>query len=400
MKVFIKGLNTCNQRDHELEVYRRFLIGNGHEIVSEQKGSDAVLVWTCAFRGDVRDNSLDQLKSFCQEAEGDSRIIATGCLPDIAPESVGDWFKGELLPWKKADPRLEEFFRRPGGPSLASEDSKIFIEPALCEDAAAYRKANPEADVIFYDQFVKLLVAEGCPFTCTYCSERLAFPDFRSFPEDKLVAACKGFLETSTQRTVALIGDCPGEYGRDTGTDITQLAWKILNLHPDLKIVLTQFHPADFLKHFDKVVGLLESGRISHLNLPMQSASDRILKLMAREYNRSGLVKIMEALRRIGFTAFDTHIILGFPGETEEDFEATMDFLLTQKPRYVLMSRFMETSGMAASRLPDKVAEDIANRRLNDGERRLKAAGIICNSEAGNMMEERLKRLNNAQATA
>jgi tRNA A37 methylthiotransferase MiaB len=393
MKVFVKGLNTCNQRDQNVEQHKAFITANGHQLVDDPALADTVLLWTCAFRADVRDNSLQQLADY-ERTYPNAKVVAAGCLPDIAGERLDGGFGGEVVPWKREQERLGEMFRV-DGPAL-ERCAEVFVEPALCEDTAAHRAENPESDVTFYDQFIKVLVAEGCPFNCTYCSERLAFPDFRSFPEDALVDACRKVVERTGRRDVALIGDCPGEYGRDSGSNLPRLARRLLEIAPGIKLVLTQMHPRDFLNHFDDFMALIREGHVRHVNLPLQSASDRILKLMGRLYERADIERILAAFSEVGFRNYDTHIIAGFPGETDADFEQTVEFLLEHRPRHVLMSAFMESPDMAAARLPDKVPAEVTARRMAEAEKRFQAAGIMVNSEAGALMADRLKRLNQA----
>ena len=164
MKVFVKGLNTCPQRNQKMQQYLAFLRGNGHEVVATAEEGETVLVWTCGFRGDVRDNSLDQLGDYGDRFPG--KVIAAGCLPQIAPRLLAERFDGTVVAWENETEGLETQFRVPGGMSLAEAES-VYTKAALCTDAAQYRRDHPDSDVIFHDQFLQLMIAEGCPFKCT-----------------------------------------------------------------------------------------------------------------------------------------------------------------------------------------------------------------------------------------
>lgn len=389
MKVYLKGLNTCTQRAGKIQQYREFLLGNGHQVTEALEGSDAVLVWTCAFRGDVRDNSLAQLEAF---AETGARVVATGCMPDIDPETLAESFDGTVIPWND-EQRLEDLFLRPGGRRL-EECEWVFSAPAVCDDLAAYRRAHPEADVTFPDQFLKLVISEGCPFQCTYCSERLAFPDYRSTPPDVLLERCRSLLDGAPRKEVILLGDCVGEYGRDIDTDLPTLLQRLLGLDPELRIALGNFHPINFIRAFGAFAPLIRSGRIRHLNLPIQSASDRLLRRMARVYTKADLDRMFSFFRDVGFDQFDTHILVGFPGETEEDFMETVEFLIGHRLRYVLVSRYMETAAMASARLDGKVGPEEVGQRMARARALLEDAGAIVNSEDSHLMRERIERLN------
>lgn len=390
MKVFIKGLNTCPQRNQKLQQYLAFLRGNGHQIVEAPEAGDVILVWTCGFRADVRDNTLRQLTAYGEHYPG--RVVATGCLPRIAPGALAASFDGEIFAWTDDARVLEQKFGT-GGLSLA-EAEQIYTKPALCADATQFRRDHPEHDVIFHDQFLQVMVAEGCPFHCTYCSERLAFPDFRSFPEAALVAATVARMRETGQKEVILIADCLGEYGRETGSSLVSLVRRLAAEEPEVRVSFSNFHPQHFIEDLDGYLALIRDGRIRHLNLPIQSASDRILRLMARSYTRAALTEAFDRLNQLGFTAFDTHVIVGFPGETDAEFEDTMAFLLRHRPKHVLLSWFMDCEDAPAARLPNPVPAAVMARRSEDAEARLRAAGILCNKEGGEIIQERLRRLN------
>ncbi len=389
MRIFFKGLNTCPQRQHKLAQYRAFLAANGHVLVSEPGEADEILVWTCAFRDDVQDNTLTQLNQY-RDRYG-KPVTAAGCMPNIAPDVMETAFDGTVIAWTD-EVELERRYRT-DGPGLAETDA-VFSKPAVCEDAAAYRAAHPDADVIFHDQFVQLMISEGCPFLCTYCSERLAFPPYRSFPPDDLVAAVTRRCVEADQFNVMLIADSLGEYGRDIDSGLVDLSNRILAADGRIRLAYANLHPWNVLEDLDGFIDLVRGGRVLHLNLPVQSGSDAVLKRMGRLYDRAGIDRLFSTLRGAGFTDFDTHVIVGFPGETEADFEATMSFLLDQRPRYVLVSCFMAAREAAAARLSDQVPPEVMAWRNDEAARRLRAAGILCTNDGG--AQDRLRRLNEA----
>jgi MiaB/RimO family radical SAM methylthiotransferase len=389
MKVFLRGLNGCVMRKQKLNQYRQLLAAGGHEIVENIDDSDVCLVWTCAFRGDFLNNSLAIIDDYLKNYKG--KIIVGGCLPDIAPEELKRHFTGPVMNWRDDLKKLAEFF---GGEVMSAGPlSPVFIESKLCDDAEQYRKEHPDKDAQFHDQFIKLVISEGCNFSCAYCSERLAFPPYRSFPEDELVDACRRMVAQTGDYHIVLLADSLGEYGHDIGSSLPNLMGKLRGVHPEIKIALNNMNPASFIKYFDEMTGFIKAGAIRHLNLPIQSASPRILKLMNRSYTREDIDKIFGWLNTAGFKEFDTHVIIGFPGEMDEDVDETIDFIVRHKPKYVLASKYLEVPGMAASKLPGKVDEATRRRRLYKFAERMKEAAIICNSEEGVIIKNRFQRI-------
>lgn len=390
MKVFVKGLNSCGMRKTNVERYQDFIRSNGHELVQDPRESDVVLLWTCAFRGDFRDNSLSEIRRYLKEYRGE--LIVAGCLPDIDHELLKKEFSGRVLHWKNDEAKLEEFFGSPK--KKFSEVPRKMGERPLTDDIDRFRRENPGKDVSFVEQFIKLFIAEGCRFECSYCAEILAFPPYHSFPEDQIVAECKKLVAETGRYDVMLLADSVGDYGCDIGTTLPNLIRKLKAVDPKLRIALQGYNPAHFIRYFDEMKEFLEKGWIRHMQLPIQSASPKILKLMNRPYVREDLDRIFSFLNQLGFKEFDTHLIIGFPGETEEDLAETLSFILRHRPKYVLASGYMETPQMPSSKLPCKIDQSTKLRRLEKMAEEIKKAGILCNSDNSELSRNRFYTLN------
>ncbi len=389
MKIFVKGLNSCPMRKQNLEQYRSFLVASGHRLVNTPQEADAVLLWTCAFRGDLRDNSLQEIERY--QNESGVRVIVAGCLPDIDPDLLRNKFEGDVIPWRLDDQRLKDIF----GSDMDPEQFRtVFAEANICEDTVKFRHENPDTDATFHDQFVKLLVSEGCRFDCSYCSEKLAFPTYRSFQPEELVDSCRRTVDMTGRREVILMADSLGDYGCDIGYTLPELIRILADEIPGVRLALGNLNPASFLQYFDEMQELLYNGHIRHLNLPLQSASDRILKLMNRPYTKHDMGRLFGMLNDVSFTEFDTHLIIGFPSETDADFEETMAFVLQYRPKYILANNYMESQGMASAKIQPKIPAEIRQLRLREFDRRMKQAGILCNTDDSELSADRLRRLN------
>lgn len=387
MNVFIKGLNGCWMRKTDIQRYRDFFSKNGHSIVDNPAQSDIVILWTCAFRQDYKDNSLSQIDHYQKEYHAE--VVVAGCLPDIDSSSLQQHFSGKILSWRDDETVISQIF--PGSNELRDIQRNV-CENKLCDDVAEYRKQYPDRPASFADQFTKLHISEGCRFECTYCSERLAFPQYRSFSVNSLIETCRKSIEATGYKKIMLLGDSIGDYGHDIGSSLPELIQRLIMF--DLSIALHGLNPAHFIKYYDDFTGLLLKGHISHISLPIQSASNRILHLMNRSYMHEEIERIFNLFHDIGFSQFETHIIIGFPGECEEDFEKTLDFVLRHRPTYVLASGFMEASGAPAAQLPDKVDAQTKRHRLRILEERLRADGIICNTDDSELSAARFHALN------
>ena len=384
MKVYVKGLNTCTTRRQSVAQYVEYMRRNGHELVATPEEAEKTLVWTCAFRRDVRDRSLAEIAKL---KERGCNVVVGGCLPDIDPETLAAHHDGDILRWKDDVVGLPELF---GGETVSLNDLReAYGEDFVCEDIESYKNEHPEANVQFYDSFNKLVISEGCPLKCSYCSERLMFPPFKSFAIEDLVEEVEERAKRTGIYKFALLADSLGDYGRDVGLTFIDLLRRLREVDSRIQFVLFNLNPYHILEYFDEFDELMEEGYFFHINMPMQSASNKVLELMKRPYTVEGLERIFALFDKYGFDNFDTHIIVGFPGEEEEDFLMTKEFILKHKPNHVLLSGCMLNSNIPADSLPDKVDREVIIDRIQQGEMAFKDIGLFCNSDGGALMKDR-----------
>lgn len=389
MKLFIKALNSCVQRKQKIMQYREYFLRNGHDIVTDMDDADRIIIWTCAFRGDVRDNSLSEIRRV-NGRYGD-RVCVAGCLPDIAPDELAAVFQGSTIPWRQESALMDRWFMTT---TPLARVQPVFIEARICTNTAEYLREHPESDVTFPDEFIKIVVSEGCLWNCSYCSEQLMFPPYRSFPLDEIFTGCRALVERQQTFDVMLLSDSLVDYGTDIGTCLPGLISRLASIDPRMAFALNNFNPIGLLRFQDDFRDFLSKGIIKHLNIPIQSASDRILKAMNRPYSRADLQKIFDFLSDQSFTWYDTHLIVGFPGETEEDVEETLEFVMRNNIRYVLLSEYMEAGRAASAKLPGKVPHALIQERLSSMDGVLQQSGIITNSSNSPRIQKRFEKMN------
>ena len=376
MKVYVKGLNSCGMRQVDVQRYRDHYKSLGHTLVDTPEEADKIFLWTCGFRSDSRDNSLSEVGRYTKQY--DAELIVGGCLPSIDKRLVQSKHCGELAIWKKQD---------------FGDLPRKLVEPRLCEDAEQYRKDHPDSDVSFADQFIKVFCQHGCNFQCTYCSERLAFPEYESYPPQDIFEALRAEIKRSEVYEVMLIGDSIGDYGKDIDLNFSNLISYLGTIHGKIRFAIQGLNPANFIDFYDSMPGFLVT-HFSHLAIPIQSASDKILHAMNRPYDRADIDKVFTLLNEWEFPRFDTHLIFGFPGETEEDVDETIAFILKHKASYVLLIAIMCAPSMPSFGLYPKVPAGITRDRIGRAAKKFKAARIICNEEDSQMSHDRFAKIN------
>jgi len=389
MKVYIKEFNSCVMRKQKILQYYNFFKANDHSIHNKPEGSDYIIIWTCGFRKDFLDASINLINFFCKTYK-EKKIIVAGCVPDIASELIPEYDNLIIAPWKKDKIVLYNIFRKQSDNHF---DNPIFVEKQICIDSQKFREENPNKDVTFHDQFIKLVISEGCYFNCSYCSERLAFPPYRSFARDLLYSSLKKIIAETGVYDVMLMADSLGQYGKDIQTDFPSLVHKLKSIDSKIQFAFNNLNPSNFIDFFDEMISFVNYGWIKHLNIPIQSGSDKILSLMQRNYTKKDVERIFNNLRQLKFDLFDTHIIIGFPGETEADFEETVDLIKQWRPKYLLASKYMEAINAPSANLSNKVDELVTINRLNIINKLCQQIGIICNIDGSELSKERLQRM-------
>jgi len=188
---------------------------------------------------------------------------------------VFDDSRCHIVPWKNEEHVFSHYFESKVPLGMIE---RTYAEEKVVDDLQMYRLTDEKTDRTFSDQFIKLFISEGCNLNCSYCSEKRTFPEYASYDEETLITACREIINEKKQYDIMLIGDNVGEYGKDRGSSLPQLMRRLFFLHPDVKIGIQNLNPAYFIEYFDDFVEFILQKRMLHLRLPIQSASDEILR--------------------------------------------------------------------------------------------------------------------------
>jgi len=201
---------------------------------------------------------------------------------------------------------------------------------------------------------------------CTYCAIKFGAGPLRSIPLAAAVGEFRSGLSHGYD-LFRLTAEDVGSYGQDIGLCIVDLL-RELNAGPEnFKLLLDDFSPIWLVRYFPELLELFstEHRRIKYICLPIQSGSERILQLMAREYTAEEARRCLLALKKAAPEIdLRTHVLVGFPGETEEDFAETLDFLKSVKFNLVSIYNYSERVGTEATTFPGKIPERVKLQRV------------------------------------
>jgi len=330
------------------------LRAEGYEISPSYDGADAVIVNTCGFIDSAKQESFDAIGEALTE---NGKVIVTGCL-GVDEEGIREIHPGVLA--VSGPHQYESVMEAVHQASPPMHDPHLDLIP-------------PEGIKLTPRHYAYLKISEGCNQACTFCIIPSMRGKLRSRPVgDVLVEAEK--LAISGVKEILLVSQDTGAYGSDLkyaesdfyGKAVRTKLYDLCEALGDLG-VWARLHYVYPYPHIDDVIPLMAEGKIlPYLDIPFQHASPKVLKAMKRPGKQIELLGRIKKWREIcpEITIRSTFVV-GFPGETEEDFEYLLDWLEEAQLDRVGCFKFEPVEGAVANDLPDPVDEDVKEERWN-----------------------------------
>lgn len=361
MKYFVKTYG-CQMNVHESEKLNGMLESLGYEPGDSEKDADVVVFNTCAIRDGVEQKifgNIGALKSLKKQKK-DMIIAVCGCMSQA---------EGRAKTIKQKFPFVNIIFGTHNIHKLKeyiisyreTHKSQIDVwdkEQGIFEDISIKR------DNVNYNAWVNIIY--GCNNFCSYCIVPYVRGRERSRSIDDIVTEVKGLIKDG-YKYITLLGQNVNSYGNDLkdGTSFSKLLSTLATLDGDFRIKFMSSHPKDFTDEVIETIAKYDKiAKVIHL--PVQSGSTNVLKNMNRKYTREHYLEVIDKIKKaIPNVYISTDIIVGFPGETEEEFLET--YSLVEKVRFDGVFAFIYSvrSGTAAANMPNHIPEDIKNERVN-----------------------------------
>lgn len=221
-------------------------------------------------------------------------------------------------------------------------------------------------------------ISEGCLGECSYCIVRLAKGKLFSYPKEKIIESIKNDINAGCKE-IWLTSQDNASYGNEEDKSLLpSLLEEILNLKGNFKLRLGMMNPNNVLKILPQLIQIYKHKKMfKFIHLPIQSGSDKILKAMKRKYTKQDVLKIINPFKKeIPEITISTDIIVGFPGETEQDFQETLNLIQEIKPEILNRSNFYPHKKTEADKLKQIPIKTITSR----ASRLMKAHLDICNN--------------------
>jgi len=344
VRVYVESYG-CSQNQGEGAGIARDLAGRGHEISRDPSSADVGILVTCGVIGPTESRMVRRWQALSARLP---RMVVTGCLVPLRCELLSGPGRERttFVP-------IREQAHLPALLDGWSKDHPVLSDPP---------RATPSPPLGVSEEVV---IAQGCTSGCTYCFSRLARGRLESVPIPEVVRRVRAAVARGA-REVRLTGLDTAAWGQDlTGPErLPDLLRSVAAEPGGFRIRVGMMSPQSIEPQLDAYLEVLATGpAYRFLHLPLQSGSDRVLETMRRGYRAQEFRRQVDRARqRIPDLHLATDVIVGFPGETEEDFRATQELLEAVGPETVNVTRFSPRPGTPAARLP-MLPPRVAKRR-------------------------------------
>jgi tRNA-2-methylthio-N6-dimethylallyladenosine synthase len=368
-RVYIKTYG-CQMNERDSEAVAAMLRARGYRIVEDEHACDIMLLNTCSVRDAAEQKAIGKAGyvSARKKKQPDFVLGILGCMAQNRGAALLD-----ALPDVDLIVGTQKFHQVPDylDNLRAAREAGVPIGSSIVDIAAEAGSQNTIRDHLETDeQQVSAFVSiqQGCNMDCHFCIVPKTRGDERSRPMADIVAECRS-LAAKGVREITLLGQIVTSYGRrdyaHTGgvTPFVQLIEQVHAIKGIERIRFTSPHPRGFKSDLVEAYGRLPK-LCEYVHLPMQSGSNRVLKAMNRPYSRERYREIVDALRAVRPDMyFSTDIIVGYPGETEEDFEQTRELFEACNYDMAYIFKYSIRSGTVAADLADQVPDEEKERR-------------------------------------
>ena len=356
MKLLFISLG-CDKNLVDSEEMLGMLAADGHEIVDDEDEAEVIIVNTCCFIGDAKEESVNTILEMAEKKKAGTCkvLIVTGCMAQRYKKEISE----EI-------PEVDAIL----GTTSYGDISKAVKEAQAGRHFEEYKSIDFLPDIsgkrmlTTGGHFAYLKIAEGCDKHCTYCIIPRLRGGYRSVPMEQLVKEARSLAEKGVKELI-LVAQETTLYGTDLygKKSLHRLLEELCKITGIYWIRVLYCYPEEIYPELVEVIA--REPKVCHyLDLPIQHASDRILKRMGRRTSKKQLVEIVRTLReKIPDIVLRTTLITGFPGETQEDHEELMEFVDTMEFDRLGVFTYSPEENTPAAVMKAQISEEIKEDR-------------------------------------
>ncbi len=368
-RVYLKTYG-CQMNERDSEAVAAMLRGRGYRIVASENDCDIMLLNTCSVRDAAEQKAIGKAGHVVQRKKRNPDFVLgiLGCMAQNRGAELLDRLPDvDLIVGTQKFHQVPDYLDNLRAARAAGVPVGATIID-IAEEAGSQNTIRDHLEVPERQVSAFVSIQQGCNMDCAFCIVPKTRGDERSRPMDDIVAECRQLAERGV-REITLLGQIVTSYGRRDYTHtngvspFVQLLERVHVIDGIARIRFTSPHPRGFKQDLVEAYGRLPK-LCEYVHLPMQSGSDRILRAMNRPYSRDRYKEIVDSLRAVRPDMyFSTDIIVGFPGETAEDFEATRELFETCNYDMAYIFKYSVRTGTPAAAMEDQIPDEVKEHR-------------------------------------
>ena len=336
MKFYIETYG-CSANRNDSEIMVALLLKEGFELCNNYNDADLIILNTCSVKQATISRMCERMKLFSQTKKP---LIIAGCLTKVRKDLI------------------EKFAPNASLISPSSIDKIVDVaKTTINNKKVEFLNGNANKAILPSFRFNEVIeivqIAEGCLSNCTFCATKIARGNIKSFRIGDIKRKIENAINSGAKE-IWITSQDNSAYGRDIGTNLIELLEEILKIEGKFWIRVGMMNPLHFKKlEVEKLAELFNNEKVfKFLHVPVQSGSNKVLNDMQRGYTVEEFLEFVEIFRKIVKNiTIATDIIVGYPTETEKDFEKTLELIKELKPDVVNISRFSAIKGTKAYNL-------------------------------------------------
>ncbi len=342
MKIYIKTYG-CTFNKADSDYMSHLLKRSGHQIVSGEEGADIIVLNSCAVKDATESKILFKLRKLRNR-----KVVVAGCLSQVAPERVLKAHPGAVLLGTNALDKINE----------AVKCAEAGVQKSFLEHFDSPRIFSAVDGVIS-----RIQISSGCLSNCSYCLTKFARGSLKSRAPEIILEEIKNALRRGAKE-IELTAQDTGCYGVDIKSSLPKLASEIVKIEGNFKVRIGMANPQYVYNSLDEFIEMFSSPKIyKFIHIPVQSGSNKVLKEMRRAYTTEQFLEIVKRFRkRFPEITIATDVIVGYPTETEKDFEQSIKLLEETRPTITNISKFSKRPGTDAAKLKSIRSQTVDER--------------------------------------
>jgi MiaB/RimO family radical SAM methylthiotransferase len=385
-KAFIYSNNDGCQRNLLAgNLFKTFFLENNFRITNKPQDADFILLNTCAFTTEKEDDCINAITKFSQIKKTDAKIVVCGCLPSINGKRLRGVFKGSSISFDRLSTLKDVINSKTDISEIPNNYIKMKTSlmikigyvvkdgiKSLYHLLGKYFSLNPAVERLFFSDcdtsgyasnMFYIKIAKGCRNTCTYCAIKRAKGDLKSRPISTITNEFRRGISEGYTRFM-LVAEDVGCYGVDRGGNLIELLRDIFTIPGNYTVSFNNIHPKWLMLILDDLMPFLKTGKIGIICVPVQSGSDRILSLMGRGHNIRQFKEAIHTIRKEApAVSIKTHLMVGFPGETDKCFKDTVMLLDEIKFDHVVIFEYSSRPGTISSTMINPISDMVKRKR-------------------------------------